>query len=483
LICKCLQLTISCRHLKQADGIVLLASMSPFGTQVLSSYSQRALPIVIGCETISPELSGFPAVHIDNVAAAQEATDYLLGLGHRKIAFIFGQDPSLLTRDRELGYRPGFAQFFLPLKCFLDRVHLNLNDIRTITRSRPLKLSYSRLSTLLLILLATQVYADKPGSDPNLKTTLSVPQAGSIHIEDARLKDLIDTDAELEVLATGFQWSEGPVWMETQQQVVFSDVPANIAYSWSEKSGLQTYLEPAGYTGNKPRKGGLGSNGLALDPQGRLILCQHGDRRVARMISDPSQPAASYTTLADNYQGKRFNSPNDLVYDSTGNLYFTDPPYGLESGADDPAREMEWSGVYRLSPEGEVRLLYTGLSRPNGIGLSIDEKTLYVANSDPDEATWSSFRIKDDGSLDAAVVFHDATTDVKTKPGLPDGLKVDGNGNIFATGPGGIFIFNADTVFLGIINTGEPTANLAFNVDDSAIYITANDKLMRLQLR
>jgi len=320
-------------------------------------------------------------------------------------------------------------------------------------------------------------------SGDTLESSSSKSDFGRINILDARLNELIAPDVQLEILASGFQWSEGPLWLDSQQMLVFSDVPENTIYSWSEEKGIELFLEPAGYTGGESRGGGLGSNGLALDNQGQLVLCQHGDRRIARMSSELSQPEAVFETLAGEYQGKRFNSPNDLAFDTSGNLYFTDPPYGLTKGADDPARELDWSGVYRLTPAGEVVLLYQALSRPNGIALSPDEKTLYVANSDPEEATWSSFRIEEDGSLGEPFVFHDATGLVKANPGLPDGLKVDSKGNIFATGPGGIFVFSPKGDLLGTISTGEPTANLAFNADESMLYITANDKLMRLQLR
>lgn len=306
---------------------------------------------------------------------------------------------------------------------------------------------------------------------------------GRIEVLDERMNALVSPAAQLEILASGFKWSEGPLWLEDQQLLVFSDVPQNIVYSWSEKDGKGIYLEPSGYTGQEPRKGEPGSNGLALDSQGRLVLCQHGDRRIARMTAELSNPSSSFETLAGEYQGGRFNSPNDLVYDSSGNLYFTDPPYGLEKGPDDPSRELNWNGIYRLSARGDVQLLYSGLSRPNGIGLSPDEKTLYVANSDPGKATWSSFRINADGSLGEPNVFHDATADAKSKPGLPDGLKVDREGHIFATGPGGIYVFSPQGDLLGRVYTGEPTANLALNADGSVIYITANDKLMRLRLQ
>ncbi len=347
-----------------------------------------------------------------------------------------------------------------------------------------LHISYftSRLFILLVIPIALGSSTGMADAVDPSEPSSSGSDFGRIEILDERLNELIATGAQLEILADGFQWSEGPLWLDSQQLLVFSDVPANAIYSWSERDGIATYLEPSGYTGDAARKGEPGSNGLVLDGSGRLVLCQHGDRRIARMTSDVSQPQPVFETAAGAYDGKRFNSPNDLVFDSSGNLYFTDPPYGLEQGPDDPTRELEWSGVYRLSPQGEVTLLYPELSRPNGIGLSPDEQTLYVANSDPEEATWTSFRIHEDGSIGDPVVFHDATGDAATKPGLPDGLKVDHDGNVFATGPGGIYVFSAEGKLLGTIETGEPTANLAFNADESMLYITANDKLMRLRL-
>jgi gluconolactonase len=340
----------------------------------------------------------------------------------------------------------------------------------------------ARLCILLVVSIALGSSIGMADSGDTSESSSSGTDFGRIEILDERLNKLIASDAQLEILANGFQWTEGPLWLDSQQKLVFSDVPKNTVFSWSEEEGIEIFLEPAGYTGGESRGGGLGSNGLALDKKGQLVLCQHGDRRIARMTSDVSQPQSTFETLAGEYRGKRFNSPNDLALDTSGNLYFTDPPYGLAKGADDPARELDWSGIYRLAPDGQVFLLYQALSRPNGIALSPDEKTLYVANSDPEEATWTSFRIEEDGSLGKPFVFHDATGLVKAKPGLPDGLKVDSKGNIFATGPGGIFVFSPKGDLLGTINTGEPTANLAFNTDESMLYITANDKLMRLRL-
>jgi gluconolactonase len=214
-----------------------------------------------------------------------------------------------------------------------------------------------------------------------------------------------------------------------------------------------------------------------LDPQGRLVLCQHGDRRVARCEDE------RFVTLADRYQGKRFNSPNDAVYKSNGDLYFTDPPYGLLGQNDDPAKELEFNGVYRLAKDGTVMLLTDEMTFPNGIALAPDEKTLYVANSDPKKAIWMAFPLKDDGTLGKGRSFFDATRWAGSKKGLPDGMKVDRAGNLFATGPGGVLIFDPDGSHLGTLATGEATANCGFGDDGSTLYITADMYLCRLRVK
>src|SRR5580704_1138527 len=210
----------------------------------------------------------------------------------------------------------------------------------------------------------------QPGSNPS--------RFGAIDRLDARFDQLIPPDAKLEKLAEGFEWSEGPVWVRDGGYLLFSDIPRNSVMKWKEGQGATLFLKPSGYTGSGTWGAEPGCNGLLLDKQGRLILCQHGDRRIARLEKD-----GSFTTLADRYQGKRFNSPNDGVFKSNGDLYFTDPPYGLPKQYDDPHRELDYCGVYRLSPDGTVTLLSTEMTRPNGIGFSPDEKKLYVAQSDP----------------------------------------------------------------------------------------------------
>jgi gluconolactonase len=302
---------------------------------------------------------------------------------------------------------------------------------------------------------------------------------GGFDRKDPKFDELIPKDAKIEVLAGGFKWTEGPVWVKDGGYLLFSDIPNNVVRKWSPKDGLKEFLKPSGYTGGAKFDGGEpGSNGLAIDKSGSLILCQHGDRRVARLTKD-----GKFETLADKYMGKRFNSPNDLVYHPNGDLYFTDPPYGLPKWDKDPAKELDFQGVYRLKPNGEVTLLTKEMSRPNGIGLSPDARTLYVANSDPDKAIWMAFPVKEDGTLGPGKQLHDATADVKASPnkGLPDGLKVDQKGNVFATAVNGVYVLSPEGKFLGRIITNDKTANCAFGDDGTTLYMTVNDKIARVK--
>ena len=296
--------------------------------------------------------------------------------------------------------------------------------------------------------------------------------------KDPRFDGLVPKDAVVEKLADGYAWTEGPVWDKAKARLLFSDIPGNRIISWSEGKGPEVFLKPSGYTGSAEFAGREpGSNGLAIDAQGRLLLCQHGDRRLARLEAD-----GKFTTLADRYEGKRVNSPNDLILRANGDILFTDPAYGLPKTFDDPARELPFTGVYRRTPDGRVTLLIKDLSAPNGIALSPDEKTLYVANSDPKRALWMAYEMRAEGTLGAGRVFFDATSWVaKDHPGLPDGMKVDAKGNLFATGPGGLHVFAPDGTHLGTIDTGVPTANCAWGGDGSILYITANTALLRVR--
>lgn len=300
---------------------------------------------------------------------------------------------------------------------------------------------------------------------------------GQIDRLDPRFDELVPKDAKIQKLADGFDWSEGPVWDRQGKYLVFSDVPRNHVLKWRDGHGVTEFLKPSGYTGTTPRGGEPGSNGLLMDGQGRLVLMQHGDRRVARLEKN-----GKFTVLADKYEGKRFNSPNDGVFDRQGNLYFTDPPYGLLGKNDDPAKEIKFNGVYRLSKDGRLTLLTKEMTYPNGIALSPDEKKLYVANSDPDKAIWMVFELRPDGSLSSGQIFFDATQSVGKKKGLPDGMKVDAHGNLFATGPGGVLVFAPDGTHLGNIDPGEATANCGWGDDGSTLYITSDMYLCRIKL-
>jgi gluconolactonase len=307
---------------------------------------------------------------------------------------------------------------------------------------------------------------------------LAVDTIGTIVRLDPRFEELIPAEAVIEKLAEGFEWSEGPVWNRQGKFLLFSDIPNNRVVRWSEADGISVYLQPAGYTGATPRGGEPGSNGLLFDASGRLVLCQHGDRRIARLI-----PPNRFETIVDQYQGRRLNSPNDAVFHSSGALYFTDPPYGLLGLNNDPAKELDFNGVYRLSPDGQLMLLTKEMSFPNGITLSPDEQTLYVANSDPKLAIWKAFDVQSDGSIANGRVLADVTNEVDKRKGLPDGMKADARGNLFATGPGGVWVFAADGKPLGRIDTGEATANCGWGDDGSTLYITADMYLCRVKTK
>lgn len=302
------------------------------------------------------------------------------------------------------------------------------------------------------------------------------PTLGQVVRLSPKMDRLIPKDARIEVLGSGFAWSEGPLWIKDGGHLIFSDIPRNSIMKWKQGEGVSLFMKPSGYTGVVDYGREPGSNGLTLDPQGRIVFCEHGDRRISRLERDGGK-----RTLVDNYQGKRLNSPNDATFKSNGDMYFTDPPYGLPKQADDPRRELDFFGVYRQSKEGALTLLTREMTRPNGIGFSPDEKTLYVAQSDPRRAIWMAFPVNADGLLGKGRVFHDATSSVDKLPGLPDGLKVDQRGNVFATGPGGVYVFSPDGELLGRIDTGQRTSNCAWGDDGSVLYMTADSYLCRIR--
>ena len=305
---------------------------------------------------------------------------------------------------------------------------------------------------------------------------------GSIERIDPSLDAIVDNNAKVEIIAEGFEWSEGPLWLKDQNMLIFSDVPKNIVYKWTEGKAAETYLTPSGYTGeNSPYSGEEGSNGLFLSNDGKLVLCQHGDRKVSLMDAPLDAPAAKFLPLADNFEGKKLNSPNDGTFNSKGDLFFTDPPYGLPKQAEDSTKEIPFQGVYRVSNH-QIVLLTDSVTRPNGIALFPGEKTLIVANSDPAKAVWYTFDLAENDSITNGRVFYDATANTSEK-GLPDGLKIDKQGNVFATGPGGVWIFNKEGKVLGKIKIPEATSNCALSPDEKTLYVTADMYVVRIKLR
>jgi gluconolactonase len=259
-------------------------------------------------------------------------------------------------------------------------------------------------------------------------------------------------------------------------------VPGNTIYKWTEANGKEVYVKPAGYTDTAKRGGFMGPNGLILSHDGKLLVCQHGDRRIAIMDAALNAPQAKFITAAGQYDGKRLNSPNDLFLTASGDLYFTDPAYGFEKGPKDPKREIAYQGVYKMDKAGKITLLVDSIEAPNGIAIFPDGKTLLVANSDNKKKRWYVYDIVSNGSLANGRVFYDVSNEKGA--GGCDGLKIDKKGNVFATGPGGVWIFSKAGELLGKIKVnGTSVANCALSPDGKTIYLTATKYLLRVKMR
>jgi gluconolactonase len=324
----------------------------------------------------------------------------------------------------------------------------------------------SMLLTCMLVCASLSIVAQGPQAPP---------ATGRVVTLDPALDAVVAASAVIEKIAGGFGFVEGPVWTR-DNALLFSDIPANAIMRLVPGGQATVFRQPSGYTGSEVRKAGshIGSNGLTLDREGRVIVAEHGDRRLTRVDAK-----GQVTLLADRYDGKRLNSPNDVVVRSDGAIYFTDPPYGLPGQAKDPGKELPFSGIYRLS-NPTVQLLAQDLPFPNGLGFSPDERYLYVANSDPARRVWMRYGVRPDGTLDAGSVFYDASAEAAR--GIPDGLKIDVAGNLFATGPGGVMIISAGGRLIGRIEVPEPPANVAWGDDGKTLYMTARTSVYRVRV-
>lgn len=288
-------------------------------------------------------------------------------------------------------------------------------------------------------------------------------RAVRLELRDLRFNALVPPDLIVEPVASGLTWTEGPVWSEREDALYFSAIPANRVWMWREGGGGRVALEPSGFGGAPPFLGAEpGSNGLAFDPLGRLVLCQHGDRRIARATGE-----GGFETVVDWFEGMRLNSPNDLL--------FTDPPFGLPS---DATRELDFCGVYRLGRDGRLALLARELAAPNGIALSPDERTLYVSNAAPTRPVVMAYDF-DGATVTNGRVFFDAARFVRTRPGMPDGMKTDAQGNLYVCGPGGLYVFTPDGTHLGTVDLGVATSNCAFG--RNGLYVTAGATVYRFR--
>ena len=330
----------------------------------------------------------------------------------------------------------------------------------------------ARISVCVVIALLT-VSCSKPTTPPSASSPESPPVGGIVRLDPA-FDALVPKDARIEKLAGGFQFTEGPVWRPQGQHLWFSDVMANVVRQWSPDGKMEIAILHAGTDQDGPPGSLIGPNGEIADKDGAVLICQHGNRRIVRVNRD-----FQITPLVERFEGKRFNSPNDLVYKYDGALYFTDPPYGLAKLDDDPAKELPFNGVFRLA-NGKLQVVIRDLTRPNGIAFSPDQKTLYISNSDDNHKVWMRYDVAEDGTAGNGRVFFDVTAE--KEDGLPDGMKLDSNGNLYCTGPGGVWVFSPDGKHLGTIKPPETPANCNWGDDGKSLYITARTGLYRIKL-
>lgn len=318
---------------------------------------------------------------------------------------------------------------------------------------------------------------------PFLPGMAQAETVGGITRFDPALDALIDTASPIEVIARGFKWAEGPAWVRKGGYLLFSDVPANIAYRWKAGEGAKPFLSPSGLAGPIPAAiREAGSNGMIVDARGDLLMADSGTRAIARV----DLATKKKTIVVGSFEGKTFNSCNDLVIGRNGTLYFTDPPYGLTDGDSSPLKQLAFNGVYRVNADGsDVALIDKSLTRPNGIGVSPGLDRLYVSQSDPDAAKIFTCALAADGSARGELVpFVDFSAEVARKlPGLPDGMKVARSGHLFASGPGGIYVISPEGRKLGLIATGKAAANCCFGEDGRTLFVTSSDMVAKVRLK
>ena len=340
---------------------------------------------------------------------------------------------------------------------------------------------------LIIVLGACNGANQTEDSPPKIKAeTIATPIIQKIKVESKfnililkpEGKEIIDKDAKIEVIAQGQRWSEGPLYVPNGDYFLYSDVPENSVFKWKEGEGKSVFLKPSGYTGIIKRPTARGSNGLLLNDKGQLVLMQQGDRRVALCTAPLENIQPEFVTLVDNYQGKQLNSPNDGTFHSNGDLYFTDPPYGMGK----QKKEVGFSGVYRLKPDGHLDVVTKELRFPNGLALSPDEKRLYVASSDSENLVWMVYELDENGLAKNSRVFYDANAFKGHNTGSLDGMKINKAGIIFATAPGGVWIFNEKAELLAKIFTGQKTANCALSSDEKILFLTADDYILKVPL-
>jgi gluconolactonase len=333
-------------------------------------------------------------------------------------------------------------------------------------------------SVVLLAALATSACAATPPAAQ--AATISVIDNGRIDRWDPAMDAIVPKDWKIEKLADGFGWAEGPIWVKSGGYLLFTDVPGNKMWKWSEKGGLEKFLDPSGAASFDPeiwRE--AGANGLTIDSEDSILLADTGNRNIQRLDLRTKQK----TPVASAFEGKKFSSPNDVVKMKKGVLFFTDPPYGFKKFDDAPQKEIPFNGVYRMAKDGTVTVVEKELTRPNGVALSPDESVLYAAQSEGSKAIINAYTLDREGNVTAKKLFADLTDLVsKEAPGAPDGLTVAADGTVFATGPGGVIVLSKEGKRLGRIWDGKQTANCKFGDDGKTLYMTSHNMLARIRL-